>query len=241
MIEEIEKFYCVCGCGEEVKFGKKYIYKHNRRGQKLSEETRAKMSLVHTGHFVSEETKAKISLALSGENNPNFGKDYSGKNGPNFGKKHSEETRRKMSIAKSGENNPNFGKDLSGVNGPFFGRRHSEESIRKMSIAKSGENCNWWQGGITGQFYGVGDDEELRDKIRARDNYICQECGVVWNGVEKKFHPHHIDYDKNNHVPWNRITLCPSCHPKTNTNREYWIERLYSKRFSSCLNKIIGK
>jgi hypothetical protein len=37
---------------------------------------------------------------------------------------------------------------------------------------------------------------------------------------------HHIDYDKKNNDERNLITLCISCHSKTNANREYWIEYL---------------
>lgn len=35
---------------------------------------------------------------------------------------------------------------------------------------------------------------------------------------------HHIDYNKLNCNPNNLITLCKSCHMKTNFNREYWLD-----------------
>ncbi len=35
---------------------------------------------------------------------------------------------------------------------------------------------------------------------------------------------HHIDYDKKNCDPTNLITLCFSCHGKTNYNRKKWIK-----------------
>ena len=194
--EENRKFYCLCGCEKEVKPGKKFVHGHHRRGQKLSEETKRKLSVVHTGSHHSEETKSKISIASSG-------KDHSGENNPHFGKKHSEETKAKISIANSGEKHP------------------------------------LWQGGIQHEPYGLGNDEELKEQIRIRDNYTCQECGVIWDGIEKKFHPHHIDYDKNNHIPWNRITLCRSCHSKTNTNREYWMKHFYEINFNNCIQRFL--
>jgi hypothetical protein len=40
----------------------------------------------------------------------------------------------------------------------------------------------------------------------------------------KKLDVHHIDYDKKNGDPRNLVSLCKSCHIKTNYNREYWIE-----------------
>jgi len=67
--------------------------------------------------------------------------------------------------------------------------------------------------------------DDLREIIRKRDGYICQLCGIhqdemsSWN---KKLDVHHIDYDKDNLNPDNLISLCRSCHQKTNFNREYW-------------------
>lgn len=37
-----------------------------------------------------------------------------------------------------------------------------------------------------------------------------------------------IDYDKDNLDPNNLISLCNSCHAKTNKNRDYWIN-LFNK------------
>ena len=210
---------CLCGCGTEIKPGKKYVYGHQRRGQKLSEEHKAKLLLANKGKNCSEETKRKLSLASSGENC-------------------SEEIRRKRSVAISGENNPNFGKNLSGENGPNFGKHFSEETKAKMSQANSGKNNPNWQGGIQYESYGLGNDEELKELIRIRDNYTCQQCNKVWVEGERLFVAHHIDYDKNNHISWNRISLCCSCHAKTNTNREYWIKLLYKRNFENCIKRI---
>jgi len=49
------------------------------------------------GRNHSEETKAK----MSGENNPNYGKDFSGENNPFSGMTHSEETKSRISSTKS--------------------------------------------------------------------------------------------------------------------------------------------
>ena len=60
------------------------------------------------GHIVSKETREKISIALSGENNPGYGKK--GNLCPHFGIRRSEETRKKISESKKGvylgKNNP---------------------------------------------------------------------------------------------------------------------------------------
>jgi 5-methylcytosine-specific restriction endonuclease McrA len=63
----------------------------------------------------------------------------------------------------------------------------------------------------------------LKEKIRARDQFACQECGVVEDG--RAHHVHHIDYDKHNMSETNLITLCASCHAKTTNpqDRVVWI------------------
>lgn len=67
----------------------------------------------------------------------------------------------------------------------------------------------------------------LRELIRERDGYTCQICGIsqkILKGKLKKLSIHHIDYNKQNCNPDNLITLCQSCHAKTNFNREKWKE-----------------
>src|SRR3990167_5749310 len=71
----------------------------------------------------------------------------------------------------------------------------------------------------------------LRRDIYERDNWICQECSIKChgNGTKDKIQCHHIDYDvKNNNVE-NLITLCSSCHAKTNFRRDDWLEYFNSK------------
>ncbi len=62
---------------------------------------------------------------------------------------------------------------------------------------------------------------KLRNIIRERDNFTCQEC----NKFEEILDVHHIDFNKNNNAPLNLITLCHSCHSKTNYNREFYIKK----------------
>ena len=91
----------------------------------------------------SPETKEKLSKALSGANNPMYGK--TGENNPNFGKKRSPETLEKMSKALSGANNPMYGKKFTletrkKMSKAQTGKKASPETRKKMSKAKSGEN-----------------------------------------------------------------------------------------------------
>ncbi len=71
--------------------------------------------------------------------------------------------------------------------------------------------------------------ELIKNKIKKRDNYICQNCGKK---VEKRFLTvHHIDYNKMNNKEINLITLCTWCNSGANGNRNYWI-RLFTKLLS---------
>lgn len=81
--------------------------------------------------------------------------------------------------------------------------------------------------------YGVEFNKELKDKIIKKDGYCCQECGKTNKQHKKDSNKtlaiHHIDYDKNNSNENNLISLCFSCHAKTNFNREYWENYFKSK------------
>lgn len=64
--------------------------------------------------------------------------------------------------------------------------------------------------------------DRLRKRIRERDGNRCVLCGDESNRISI----HHIDYVKANCLPSNLISLCGSCHTKTNFNRERWRLRL---------------
>lgn len=90
-----------------------------------------------------------------------------------------------------------------------------------------GENHPLWVGGHDKKGYPREQwTETLRLSIRQRDNFKCQVCGVPELECETKLDVHHIDYNKQNNNPDNLISLCHSCHSKTNVNREHWISAL---------------
>lgn len=60
----------------------------------------------------------------------------------------------------------------------------------------------------------------IREQIKDRDNWTCQECGVAVAGGGA--HVHHINYHKQDNRHENLITLCRVCHMKSNFNRESW-------------------
>lgn len=86
----------------------------------------------------------------------------------------------------------------------------------------AGEKHHNWQGGLSFEPYGKAFNKQLKVRIRQRDGYICQLCGKDKNELGHTLHIHHIDYNKKNNSPNNLISLCTSCHTKTNYNREDW-------------------
>lgn len=171
------------------------------------------------GHKHTEESKKKMS------------ESHKGKSSWNKGKKCSEETKEKMRLAKlknpvkfwkgkhrSSNTKEEISKKLKGRMPWMFGKKHSEKTKKKISKANSGEKSYLWQGGISKELYGFDWTYLLKHSIRTRDCFVCKICD------KHGWIIHHIDYNKKNNCPENLITLCNSCHAKTNFKREYWIE-----------------
>jgi hypothetical protein len=195
-----------------------------RKGSHLSEETRAKMrkpkSEEHRKHMEEANRKGRL-----------------GKPGPMLGKHPSEETRAKMSKSHKGmKYSKERNKKISAAQ-----LKLSEETKRKMSESAKGKHCgsacNFWKGGISLLPYGSEFNETLKEQIRSRDNYVCHICGKHQEG-KRKFTVHHIDYNKKNNDSSNLVTLCISCHAKTNGRREQWIA--YFMQFP-LFNPVVGE
>jgi len=201
------------------------------KGLPFSNEIRQKMSKSHLGktHIVSTKTKQKISEKLKGNQNGKGNKSKTGQ-------KNSIITRRKLSEKqKLIKNAPwRFQKGQSAWNKNKSWSEEHKIKMRETSMrlglkppAHKGANSHFWKGGITNDPYPEEWDEKLRENIRQRDNYICKLCGIHQDelkGWNKKLDIHHIDYNKDNFNSDNLISLCRSCHVKTNYNREYWIK-----------------
>lgn len=139
-------------------------------------------------------------------------------------KKFSDETRKKMSLAKLGKKRPPLSEEWKRK--LSCSAKLSQNSGRFQIGQTSKENNVNWTGGKSFEEYTYDWTDDLRESIRKRDNYICQECGISQeelNGFYKRLDIHHIDYDKFNLNSENLISLCRVCHIKTNYNRNYWI------------------
>lgn len=104
-----------------------------RKGKKLSEETKRKISKALKGKKHTEETKRKMSKARKGKKQPNISKALKGKKQPNVskalkGKKLSKEHCENISKAKKGK--PNL---------KLKGKRNTKEHCQNISKARKGK------------------------------------------------------------------------------------------------------
>lgn len=115
-----------------------------------------------------------------------------------------------------------------GIKPPTHNQPHSKEAKTKMSIARigkmRGELSPHWKGGTSNDSYSYDWTKTLKRSIRERDNYVCRICCALQGDIALDVH--HIDYNKENCSPENLITLCHSCHMKTNAKSKhtYWID-----------------
>jgi hypothetical protein len=186
------------------------------KGKKRSQEIKQKIRNSLIGHLVSEESRRKISETKK-NNKYIVSKETRAKlRKVNKGKILSEEHKQKIS-------NSNKGREFSeehkrNLSISHKGYHPTEEAKKNNSIAHRGIKSYLWKGGISFEPYTTDWTETLKRAIRERDNYICQVCSQYGNIV------HHIDYNKKNCNSDNLVTLCNSCHTKTNHRREYWIK-----------------
>ena len=93
-----------------------------------------------------------------------------------------------------------------GKNNHFFGKR---------LFGKANPS---WEGGKSFEQYPPSFSQQLKDRIRVRDNFICQDCGVPELECSRRLDIHHIDGNKKNCKEDNLKSLCMSCHLKERKN-----------------------
>jgi hypothetical protein len=185
----------------------------------------------------------EISLRQMGENNPMFGRtedknpNWKGgisktiNNCPDCGKKLHHYLSKycfKCSFKHRKNNVP------SGENSPLWkgglpkclncGKEIDYQAKYCLSCSRLGERNSNWHGGVSFENYPVAFNSVLKREIKKRDGYKCVICDWVPSlESNQRLVVHHIDYDKNNLNTKNLITLCSTCHSKTNRNRDYWL------------------
>jgi len=189
---------------------------------------RTKKSYIVAGRKISQTLQGHVSWnkgkkcpQLSGENNAHYWKDR------NF----SEEHKRRISEGKKGSVSWNKDKKCPQISESKKGKRSSPATeFKKGHEGLKGKNNPNWQDGISFEPYGLAFNKELKEQIRKRDDYKCQECGYQQVDIGYKLHCHHIDYNKKNNRPENLISLCRSCHLQTNYGREDWTSYFNQKQ-----------
>lgn len=183
-------------------------------GKTFTDEHLKHLSLAHKGKIPwnkggthTPEARRKISLALTGRHHTEEARRHMVPHNSGtrmLGKKHSDETKKKMSLS-------------------AMGRERSPETRAKLKAwaikrLANPENHPNWKGGKSFEPYPSAFNRKLKKRIKERDGHSCQEC----HEQPKILYVHHIDYDKNNCVESNLITLCCSCHAQTNYERNDW-------------------
>jgi len=158
------------------------------------------------------------------------------------GKEINRKAIRCRSCSKRGDKNPSFGrgyfiKDYELPNETSFKKGHIpwnkgltkkiDKRLKIVSEKVSGEKNGSWKGGTSKEPYSFDFNNKLKEQIKQRDNYICQNCNSKEN-----LQVHHIDYNKKNSDLDNLIVLCSGCHSKTNFNRNYWINYFNEDRLN---------
>lgn len=195
-------------------------------GKKHTKESLEKMSKSHKGYPAWNKGK-KLSKPAWNKGIPCSQETKEKLRNINLGKKLSEDTKEKIRISSTGRKHTQKVKDKlreiqSGRGNWIYGKTHSEETKRKMGNSRLGEKNPSWKGGVSFEEYPIEFNIHLKTIVRERDEFCCRLCGRHESEFEIKHAVHHIDYDKKNSSVKNLVSLCNSCHSKTNGNRKYW-------------------
>lgn len=96
----------------------------------------------------------------------------------------------------------------------------------RLANRQIGINNHMWRGGSSFEPYPSIFNKQLKERIRVRDNFICQGCGIPELECTRRLVVHHIDYNKNNCNENNLISLCVRCHNKSTVRRNEWQKKL---------------
>lgn len=190
---------------------------------------RAKRSVITKKRWENPEFRAKF----SGENSPTKRPEVRAKMSENHHMKRLEFRAKFSQLAKKWWEDPEYRTKRSGENNPAkrpeVRAKISEKTKRqwkdpeyrtKMSAMMSGENGPNWKGGVSFEPYCHKFNDQLKERIRNRDNRTCILCGKseILNG--RRLAVHHIDNSKTqgcNGEKWYLCALCHSCNSKSDT------------------------
>ena len=222
------------------------------KGRKLSDEHKKRLSEKFSGKgnpFYgkkhSDETRKALSDMMKGENAPSYGKHHTeetkrriseaqrGEKNRLYGKTLPEETKLKISESvKRAKADPKCRirqSEISKKNwaNPDYLRRMSEfmSGPNSPNHRRRGDKHPFWKGGVSFEPYCPKFNNSFKERVRDFFGRVCVECGAPENG--KRLHIHHVNFNKMACCDGTKplfVALCPSCHARTNHNREYWEE-----------------
>jgi len=102
--------------------------------------------------------------------------------------------------------------------------RINQGCFKKGDLRIIGKNNTNFNNYSSFEPYGREFNKHIRKKIKERDG-CCMLCNIGFEDLKllkRKVHIHHINYDKQCTFIENLISLCNSCHTKTNHNRPPW-------------------
>ncbi len=193
---------------------------------KTRKERNKKGHFIYYGAFLCPYCLQKIERSMAqGKRDKSCGcKQYELTSKSKKGQKRTLEQRKNISDSLKGKKHTEERKIKNSIS--HKGKKRSKESRKKQSEAIKGKyvgklSSNWKEGSSLESY--PFEFFLIKNQIKERDLLICQAPGCIGIGY---LCIHHIDYNKLNNNPENLITLCNSCHSKTNhrNNRQYWTE-----------------
>lgn len=151
-------------------------------GHTCSDETKEKIRSKATGRLHSEETKQKISKAISGENNPFYGRHHSLETIEKIlrsraGYTHSQEIRQKISEAQKGKVVSEETRQL--LSKVLKGKKRSEESRRRITEANRRNAAKRTPEERAAL------NKKLSEASTSKRKVMCIETGEVFNSLKE--------------------------------------------------------
>ncbi len=110
--------------------------------------------------------------------------------------------------------------------GKFCSQQCSGKGRVSKGLFEKGDKHPLWIDGNSKNGYPPEFKPALKRKIKLRDNFTCQLCGITEQKHIEKFNRalcvNHIDFNKLNCEEDNLNTLCSGCNVKINWDRSYY-------------------
>lgn len=183
---------CACGCGSAIKPTNTFAHGHN--GRVRSDESTERIRQASLERWKDPAFRAKRKKALAKVFNSISVTVKKLWTDPTY--------RKNMTTAKK-RNNSSKKVSIS-----------LKENWNDLEYVKNhtGENASNWQGGKSFVNYPKEFNDELKEAVRKRDNYLCRRCKCPEGDHGGKLCVHHINFDTHCSSKHNLLSLCRSCH-----------------------------